>query len=451
MGIRLDWEIEAEREHIRGAGEDPESKRRRRQARRRLFLVLFVALLLVAAVVGGVILRLRYVDWQIEQLLLDTVDAEVAALRLGDQTAFLAIQRSATDDWIQRQARAFEDYQSLKVTADANLTGRVLDATIDRQRGRVWVEEIINNIPYGRIWFYWRYEDGWRHVPPDYTFWGDPASYTNGSVTVSYQRVDEVVARAVGDGLAGWIASGCAVLGCTTPPSLTIEIVPDETLVTEWTAPWTLRIPSPFLTAARMDNPFDPTMQAETAQKLAEHLVAYVKDWQPAPAADAAYLKAALTSWLAGRFAGDESGSALIQTMVRNYGDAAITQLMSAVQPDSSIDILNTAAQTTSLHQLNVDWRDFLSWRLNLENQLITARDEAGFLALYDTADENVRGQAIGRFNSGARSEQRRVVDVSLESDANGVPQLRTSAEWEGGVQENILFRLINGVWRRAS
>ena len=35
------------------------------------------------------------------------------------------------------------------------------------------VEEIIGGVPYGRVWFYWRYDDGWRHVPPDYTFWGD--------------------------------------------------------------------------------------------------------------------------------------------------------------------------------------------------------------------------------------------------------------------------------------
>lgn len=451
MGIRLDWEIEAEREHIRGAGEDPESKRRRRQARRRLFMALFVALLLVAAVVGAVIMRLRYVDWQIEQLLLDTVDAEVAALRLGDQGAFLAIQRSATDDWIQRQARAFEDYQSLKLVADTNLTGRVLDASIDRQRGRVWVEEVINNVPYGRIWFYWRYEDGWRHVPPDYTFWGSPASYTSGSVTVSYQSVDEVVARAVGDGLAGWIASGCAVFGCTTPPALTVEIVPDETLTAEWTAPWALRLPSPFLTAARLDNPFDATLQAETAPKLAEHLVAYVKDWQPAAAADSSYLRLALINWLAGRFTGSSAAAPLIDTLARNYGDAAITRLVAAAQPDSSIEILNGAAGTSSLHQLNVDWRDFLSWRLNLENWLIAARDEAGYMALYDMGDESVRAQAAGRFNAGARSEQRRVVAVALESDANGTPQLRTSAEWESGVQEYILFRLVNGVWRRAS
>jgi hypothetical protein len=451
MGIRLDWEIEAESEHIRGAGEDPESKRRRRRARRRLFIVLLIALLLVGALVGAVILRLRYVDWQIEQLLLDTVDAEVAALRLGDQAAFLAIQRSATDDWIQRQARAFDEYQLLKREADANLTGRVLDATVDRQRGRVWVEEIINGIPYGRIWFYWRYEDGWRHVPPDYTFWGSLASYTTGSVTVNYQTVDEVVARAVGDGLAGWIASGCAVLGCTATPALTVEIVPDETLPIDWSAPWTLRMPSPFLSAARLDNPFDPAIQAETARKLSEHLVAYVKDWSPAYAADSRYLRAAVVSWLAGRFTGGSSASPLMDTLARSYGDVAITRLVTAAQPDSSIGVLNTAAGTTALHQLNVDWRDFLSWRLNLEHELIAARDEAGYLALYDTGDESVRAQAIGRFNASTRREQRTVVAVQLESSADGVPQLRTAVEWEGGVQENILFRLVDGVWRRAS
>ena len=50
MGIRLDWEIEAEQEHRQqSAGEDPESNRARRRARLRFFLVFFVLL----ALIGG--------------------------------------------------------------------------------------------------------------------------------------------------------------------------------------------------------------------------------------------------------------------------------------------------------------------------------------------------------------------------------------------------------------
>ena len=80
MGIRLDWEIEAEQEHRQqSAGEDPEARRKRRRARLRFLLVLFVLLALIGGAVGAVALRLHQVEWETEQLLRDSVTAEVAA------------------------------------------------------------------------------------------------------------------------------------------------------------------------------------------------------------------------------------------------------------------------------------------------------------------------------------------------------------------------------------
>ena len=44
MGIHLDWEIEAEQEQVRQAGEDPQSARKRRRARLRVLLIILLVL-----------------------------------------------------------------------------------------------------------------------------------------------------------------------------------------------------------------------------------------------------------------------------------------------------------------------------------------------------------------------------------------------------------------------
>ena len=46
MSIKLDWEIEAEREQIPSAGEDPAAKRARRRRQLRLLIVILAAALL---------------------------------------------------------------------------------------------------------------------------------------------------------------------------------------------------------------------------------------------------------------------------------------------------------------------------------------------------------------------------------------------------------------------
>lgn len=136
MSIKLDWEIEAEREQVPSAGEDPSAKRARRHHQLRLLIVVLAAALLVAGVFVAVTVRLRYVEWQVENILRDTVAAEVAALRLGDRTSFLNIQRSADDAWIQAQAAQFDEVQALKQTQDVALTGNVVDIAVDEPRTR---------------------------------------------------------------------------------------------------------------------------------------------------------------------------------------------------------------------------------------------------------------------------------------------------------------------------
>lgn len=451
MGIQLDWEIEAEQEQVRQAGEDPNSRRRRRQARLRALLIVLLVIGLFAGGAAAVWLRLRAVDQNIENMLRTTVEAEIAALRIGDAAAFLSVQRSASSDWALTQQATFDAYQALKIERDVQLTGRVLSATVDGLRGRVEVEEIIDGTPYTRVWFYWRYDDGWRHVPPDYTFWGDVRTQRAQGVTVRYRQVDEALAQAVVSNMAGWLQTGCAVLTCSGFQEVAVEIVPDPGLTMGWSEnnPWLLQFPSPYTGRARTDMPFDLNLQLETATLLAERLVTLAAgDTQPVFPGDAYYLRSAVGSWLVGRFTQMDTNSFLIASLAQNYGEHTVGQLLRVMQPESDVSIINKVTATASLQEANLDWRDFFTWRLVLEDELINRRDEVGFLALYDPS---ARDQAYQRYGQGTSGEQKVVVSVVPETSPEGIFQLRAVAQVNTDRQEDVLFRLVEGVWRRAN
>lgn len=456
MGIHLDWEIEADQQQVRQAGEDPLTRRQRRRARLRVLLLILLVIALTGGVAAAVALRLRAVDEQTERLLRSAVEAEVTALRLDDETAFLALQRSATDDWLVRQQLLLDDYQALKLARDVQLTGRVVDVAVDDARGRVQVEEIIDGAPYVRTWFYWRYEDGWRHVPPDYTFWGEARTRQGAHVTAYYRAVDESFAEAVVTALDSWLEAGCAALSCAAVPALTVEIAPDEAAQMSWGGGevWTLRLPSPYAGVARLDQPFDLSRQLEAAGLLADRLTAAAAGGQSAAFPfDAYYLRTAVTSWLAGRFTQINTNSFLVASLAQSYGDAAVGALVRALQPESGVDVV-AAVTGVPLEQAGLDWRDFFTWRLTVEDELLKRADEAAFLNLYDTRDESARLLAYERFAAGATGERRVVVSVIPEDDPAGGTRLRAVVQVGEGAaarQEAAVFRVSDGVWRRAS
>lgn len=454
MGIRLEWEIESEQKRFREqSGEDPESRRLRR---RRRFLILTIPLALLALlgiVVVAVVLRLREVDQRIEDVLRDTVDAEIVTLRIGDERAFLDFQRSATDAWLLTQQAAFDRYQARKLAGNIQLTGHLLDVTTDGNRARVQVQEIIDDVPWVRTWFYWRYDEGWRHVPPDYTFWGEANTLTLDTLTIRYQTVDEPLAQALQTTMAGWLQGGCDSLGCAAIPAIRIDIVAEPGLLMRWSSedPWLLRVPSPYTGLARADAPFDFALRFDSANLLADRLVRVASDdLQPVYPADAFYLRSAMVSWLVGRYVGIDTNSFLMNSLAQSYGDEALGRLLQAMQPDSRASLINTIAGTDSLEQADLDWRDFLTWRLALEDELIARRDEGNFLTLFDTRDTTIRNTAYNRFNTGEQAGQRTVVSVTPETGADGAFQLRTVVESESGPVEE-LFRLVNGDWLRAN
>jgi hypothetical protein len=456
MSLRLDWEIESEDRHIRQkSGEDPEARRQRRRRRLKLLLIPLILIGIVAGIVGGILLRLRDVEARVEQALIDTVDAEVATLRIGDEQGFLNFQRSATDAWYAAQQEAFSYYQTLKINDGIRLTGQIVDTVVDGSRARVQVQEIIDSAPYVRTWFYWRYEDGWRHVPPDYTFWGEARTLEADGLTIRYGAVDESLAQAMRATVEGWLQTGCASLGCGALPALRIEIVPDPGLKTGWSADddWLLRVRSPYTDLARMDAPFDFSLQFEMANLLAERLVAVVSNGlQPVYPADAYYLRSSIVSWLVGRFASVNTNTFLLTSLAQNYGDEAVGALLKSLTPESDASVLNGVTGSATLAQADLDWRDFLTWRLALEGELIQRADEGNYLALYDTRDETVRSLAYERYNAGPVTRSRVVVSTTPETGPDGAYQLRAVVQISDTDQrDDVLFRLVGERWLRAN
>ncbi len=394
MGVKLEWQIEAERENQRGA-EDPAAQIRRRRQRWRI--ILFTAF--VVAVVGGTAsaigLRLVTVDNNLRTGLVDAAKAEVTALRIGDQNSFMALMESKSTDWIDEQRVRFKRYQGLKAKAAIQFTGNILDATVDGERGRVQIEEIVNGVPSEAIWFFWRYTHGWRHVPADLTFWGDPAQINGAASTVKYDSVDAALATSVAKDVEHWWANGCALVGCSRPPHLTVEIVPDPSLVPQWadkadgSAPdLMLRIGSPLTQGDRA--PLSPALPADLettiATRLAEKLFDLASAQLPINAdSDVFWLRQSIVDWTAASLLGHGSTARIgfIQSIADHNGNAGVTKIIRGLSTNSDIGAVATALNT-SLDALTVDWSPFFQWRLELEKLLVASRKKAAYDALWD-------------------------------------------------------------------
>jgi hypothetical protein len=416
MGLNVDWEIEAERERVSITGEDPELWRRRRRRLTRFILVLTIMGVLIGGVVTAIVLRLRYVDFTVEQSLRDTIASEVTSLRIGDRALFEGLQRSATEDWLTRQRAVFDGYQALKQRQDVNLTGNVLDISIEGQRGRALVEEVIDGTRYGRVWFYWRYDDGWHHVPPDYTFWGAPGTITADRVRVDYQSLDAATAQAVAETVSRWMEQGCAIVPCDGL-QMTVAIQPGASLQTAWSAetPDTLVIRSPLADTGRLDSPFDPVLQLEAANLIGRRLVEVAAgSTEGSAVADASYLQRAASAWLVGQFLGVPSGSPLLDSFADAYGEEALGRVFATLNSANAAETLATAAGVQP-GDLNVNWSDYLTWRLA----------EAGTTLQIQTIDRS--------------------------TDAAGNPLLIATGTDGAGQPGQVIFALVNGRWERTA
>lgn len=453
--IRFEWNIESQRID-RSDGEDPQAKSRRRRTALRLLLL--VLLFIAALVVGALAVRQRLIDVETmnAQLLQDTVKAEVAAIRIGDVNTWLKVQDSTNESWMQRQRALYQHYNELKIAAAIDLTGDILAVEIENDLARVLVQENINAVPYARLWFYARTEDGWLHRAPVHSFWGAPERFIGPRVRIDYRSVDQQFVEQLAAKLVDWLERSCSLLNCSDMPDLSVEVVADAPEVVAWVdeRAMRLRLRSPYSDIARADLPFDGPYQIQASRIIAQRLTAeHTKRRTAIYPHDAYFIREAVSEWLSRWLLRIESGDSLIGSLAQNYGMEAVAHLLSGLSPTDDMSIVQRFIPDP-ISGAELEWRDFIEWRLRTEDELITARAEQAWLKLYDTSDESVRIAAYERFNRNAAARPPSVVDHVIWWSDDGLPQLRITARYEDESSAGdviILFNLVNQVWKRAS
>ncbi len=470
MGIKLDWQVESEQTLTR-ATEDMEARQSRRRALRQLVLLIGTLACMVGIIVGAVIWRLLKVDNRLRQNLIDTVHAEVTALRVGNFANYMDIQRSASDAFIFEQTRAYENYQLLKQANRIQFTGDVVDVEIDENRGRVMVREIIDGIPYNLLWFYWFYEDpgttdqaGWRHVPDDLTFWGNEREIETDRVKVEYLSLDHAFAQALAKQMETWIVDGCAQLGCTSLlPRITVKVVAERPVRIEWSSSqyWTLLITSPLVDRARADVVIAPERETDIAQALAGRLIAQATNHTvPPPASDAAWLYDELARWLGDSLRGAPSPTGFTESLIALNGSQSPQAVLTALPTASTLDSVVTVVLGNPLPLMQVDqimalnWRSFFQWRLELESRILNQPEIGSFLALYDENNMYAAGEAARRQEDLAYAARPtpQVQSVAITRDEQSQTYAYVEViQPETGSTATIIWRLTGGTWKRTS
>ncbi|MEP7286321.1 MAG: hypothetical protein ABI947_11190 [Chloroflexota bacterium] len=454
MGIRLDWEVDSERVSHR-SGEDPDGRKQRRQQRLRLLFFTFGIMIALCAIGAVIWYRLYTVDEQLKRELIETVQAETANLRAGNFAQYIAIQRTAPGgSWFQDQIERFRRYQDLKTKSSVKLTGNVLSTEIDGSRGRAVVEEIIDGVTYETVWFYWRYNDGWRHVPSDFTFWGDQKDMTGKVSTISYSQLDAPLAQALASRVDKWWSDACGYLGCSQVPKLTVEITANEVDQVQWDSKKdnTLLVPSPLASGdrTRVDTILSDQMEDSIAAMLATRAFDLAtSNLRPIPTADAAWLRQATIDWLTYTFVGrgDPVRVSFIQSLKDHYGTAGLVNVIHALTPSTDIGVVGVALKQP-IELLALDWRMFFQWRLEVEKTLIARNDVAGFQALWDAANPAALEQMRERMAHPTQSTpQVQAVSISPGSDGVSRATVQTTADGQSVV---IIFRLVEGGWKRS-
>ena len=453
--IRLEWNVETQKID-KFDSEDPIAKRGRR--RRALRLLMLIGVVLAVLTFGVLVVRQRLLDVQsqLEQLLRETVHAETAALRIGDINTFLAAQDSASDTWRQRQQSVFREYSELKARHDVDLTGAILDLEIDGERGRVVVEEIVNGVRYAQVWFYRNLGDGWRHVTPDFSFWGQERRLETDALSILYFDLDERFAQAISEAVGGWLRRGCQILRCDSMPKLAIVVVKDSAQPVSWARDGTatLLVLSPAGGRMSLDAPFDQNRQGLVAEALAEVLIRLRTDGrQDVYPQDADYLRLSVAAYLVKQFLDAEGGDSLVDSLASLYGEEKVAELVDHLAPAASMAILQLVIGG-ALEEAPLDWRDFVKWRLNTEADLIESGAEGDLLNLYDTGDEDVWQTAQQRYRSKIMFRPRAVLDQAIARAPDGSAQLRVTVIADVGANDEervVLFNLVDGVWKRAN
>lgn len=471
MGIQLDWQVESEQARQK-ATEDPNAKFERRRRRRRVLFGIILIVLIITGVITLIRWRLSVVENRIRQDLIDTVNVELTALRIGNYSNFISVQRSASEDWLSDQIGFYDDYQSLKADGQLSIDDEIVDVTIDpdQPRARVLVEQTINGEPYRLVWFYWRYNDleseqnGWRHVPPDVEYWGDKSTIKEDNIRVVYYELDSDLGKALAPLVEQWWNEGCELLGCASQPTLTVQIVPETLDEPMWDLyePLLLRVPSPLIRGrayyGKIPQPeLEQAVQEMIADKLLDVRIGI--DLNPSPYTDTYWLNEEIVAELLAVFNPSQTGSTFFNSLESLYGEDFLARMMQSFGPGNNIGILqnaiNPAVPVPDLpdEELNqFHWIDFFQWRLRAE-QVAQGNDPNSFREFYDTVDSDALAVAQQRFeNRDPNSPIPRVVSVivSRDSFSRRIANVDVLPNPDDeSVQVTIVFRWSGTTWKR--
>ncbi len=448
MGVDLKWEIDADEAQARQV---TETGRAGGQRGKRLLLLLLLVLL-CAGVAGAVYLRLREVERQQENVLRATVEAEVTALRLDDEKAFIELQGSADQAWQLAQLENYDAWQLRKLAEGNPPGGEILSLAQDGEQAWVQVEEYIAGDSWTHTWHYRLTSQGWRHVAAGEGWRGTLRSHHAENLLIEYFSLDDPLVQALAPQLAAWLARGCALLNCTTMTQMKVQIQA-QTDAPAWlpTAPWTLQVPSPWAQLTRTGEVLNAGLRNTLAQLLARRLLDEGSG-QPAPdwTLEASWLRASATVWLADRMLEQQGEQRLLESLANNYGEAAVTRMVRQLRPESTLSLFSTVTGTAALQEAALDWSDLLAWQLQQEAEHRQRDDLDSFLALYDLRDGALSVLARARYAVGEFAGSISVSGAALVGETESGPLLRVEVTDPTGTVP-VHFRLVEGRWLRAS
>ena len=448
MGVELKWEIDAAEDQARQLSEAGSGRGRRRK----LFLHLLLLLTICALIAGALYLRLQELERQQENLLRATVEAEVTALRFGDELAFLDLQNSGDSPWQLAQQENFVAWQRRKLEGGNLPGGDIRALELDGEQAWVQVQETIADEPWLHTWHYRLTPQGWRHVSAREGWRGPAQTLHAEDLRIEYESLDEPLAQSLAPQLSAWLARGCALLDCPSTPQL-IARIQAQPGAPSWSpnAIWTLLLPSPWVQLTRTDEPLNAALSESLAQLLAGRLL-NERAGQPGPdwTQEASWLYGSARAWLVNRMQEQESRQLLLESLDTNYGESAVARLIAGLQPGSSLTLLNAVTGTSSPHEATLDWSDLLTWQLQQEAERRLRGDRDAFLALYDLSDGALGVLARARFAVGEFAGAPTVDAVALVSATDSGPLLRADVR-DSAASVPVHFRLVDGRWLRAS
>lgn len=460
MSIKLDWEVESEGGWAE-IGEDAAAlAARKRQAKR---IRTIIGILLGAGVlVGGVIgFRLYTADQQARSDLRATVTAETAAIRIGDNSAYLDIQQNI-GSWREMQSERFSQYQA--DSSHVKTDGEIETLDMVGGKGRVVVKETVDDRSYNVVWFYQHDNSGWKHVPPEVEYWGWPHDFTSPHYSISYWDEDADFVRKLQDRLEAWWDRACRLTEChqgavTAPGLLKIRVEPDPLLQIGWAAydPHTLRVPSPLLGRVPSDGSIDPQLERALAGFVAQYWEKQLLGDAPDDNSDLAWAHDEFRQWLGSAFVPGLPPAPLLTPLAETSGAPAVLTLIDRVKQNQDVVAALRDATGKDVSDLHVLWDRYLTYRLRAEAAMVAGSHAQEALLLYRDPERNGDASTldvwIGLLNAMPDTitvaSTRQVGDLlwaevhfkrTQAAGENGTPTVATS-------MTNEPFRLANGRW----